>query len=51
MIGNLVAGLGVAVVMVLGILGFGRLANSDLQAMVMTTAFFLAVAATGLAAR
>ena len=44
MIGNLVAGLGVAVVMVLGILGFGRLANSDVQAMVMTTAFFLAVA-------
>ena len=44
MIRNLAAGLAVALVMVLGILGFGRLANSDVQAMVMTSVFFLAVA-------
>ena len=44
MIRNIAAGLAVALVMVLGILGFGRLANSDAQAMVMTSVFFLAVA-------
>jgi hypothetical protein len=44
MIGKLAAALAVVLVMVAGILGFGRLANSDLQAMAMTTVFFLAVA-------
>lgn len=45
MIGKFVAALAVVVVMVGGVLGFGRLADSDAQAMVMTTAFFLVVAA------
>jgi hypothetical protein len=44
MIVKLAAALAVVLVMVSGILGFGRLANSDLQAMVMTTVFFLALA-------
>jgi len=44
MIGNLAAALAVAVVMVLGILGLGRLADSDVQAMLMTSVFFLVVA-------
>jgi hypothetical protein len=44
MIGRISAALAVALVMVLGIFGFGRLANSDVQAMAMTTVFFLAVA-------
>jgi hypothetical protein len=42
--GRLVGALVVVLVMVLGILGLGRLASSDLQAMAMTTVFFLAVA-------
>ena len=44
MIGKLAAALAVVLVMVLGVLGFGRLAASDLQAMVLTTAFFLVLA-------
>ena len=44
MVGKFVAGLGVVGVMLLGIVGFGRLANSDVQAMAMTSVFFLAVA-------
>ena len=44
MIGRISAALAVALVMILGIFGFGRLASSDLQAMAMTTVFFLAVA-------
>jgi hypothetical protein len=44
MIGNLAAALAVAAVMVLGILGLGRLADSDVQAMLMTSVFFLVVA-------
>lgn len=44
MIGKVLAAVAVVVVMVLGVLGFGRLANSDLQAMVMTTLFFGVVA-------
>lgn len=44
MIGKLTAALAVVLTMVLGILGLGRLANSDLQAMALTTAFFLFIA-------
>jgi hypothetical protein len=44
MIGKVSAALAVVGVMLLGILGFGRLANSDVQAMAMTSVFFLSVA-------
>ena len=44
MIGKVAAALAVVLVMVLGVLGLGRLAASDLQAMVMTSAFFLVLA-------
>lgn len=44
MIGKFAAALAVALVMVAGIFGLGRLATSDLQAMVMTSVFFLALA-------
>jgi hypothetical protein len=43
-VGKFVAALGVVGVMLLGIVGLGRLANSDIQAMAMTSVFFLAVA-------
>ncbi len=44
MIAKVAAALTVVVVMLLGIVGLGRLASSDVQAMVMTTFFFLLVA-------
>jgi len=44
MIAKVAAALTVVVVMLLGIVGLGRLASSDVQAMVMTTVFFLLVA-------
>jgi hypothetical protein len=51
-IGKLAAALAVVLVMVLGVLGLGRLASSDLQAMAMTSVFFLVVAvAIGLIVR
>ena len=44
MIGKLAAALAVVMVMLVGVLGFGRLANSDVQAMVMTSLFFGVIA-------
>jgi hypothetical protein len=44
MIVRVTAALAMVVVMLLGIVGLGRLASSDIQAMVMTTVFFLVVA-------
>jgi hypothetical protein len=44
MIAKVAAALSVVAIMLLGIVGLGRLASSDVQAMVMTTFFFLLVA-------
>jgi hypothetical protein len=47
MLVRLVAALAVVLVLVTGIVGLGRLATSDLQAIAMTSVFFLVVAAAG----